>query len=118
MTGSDKWPEPTWPLKVKENDVYNKERLRKECIEPWQEIERKGVGVHVGEWGSYNKTPHSVALGWMKDLLELWREAGWGWALWNLRGSFGVLDSQRSDVKYETYRGHTLDRAMLELLKS
>jgi endoglucanase len=52
----------------------------------------------------------------MRDQLALWREAGWGWALWNLRGSFGVLNSGRSDVAYEDFRGHKLDRAMLKLL--
>ena len=41
-----------------------------------------------------------------------------GWALWNLRGSFGCIDSNRSDVRYEMVGGHRLDRAMLELLKS
>jgi endoglucanase len=54
----------------------------------------------------------------MKDCLDLWREAGWGWALWNFRGSFGVLDSGRRDVTYEEFRGHRLDRKMLELLRA
>jgi endoglucanase len=54
----------------------------------------------------------------MRDCLELWKAAGWGWALWNFRGSFGILDSNRADVKYDTYRGRRLDRAMLELLRS
>lgn len=40
------------------------------------------------------------------------------WPLWNLRGSFGVLDSQRTDIEYEGFRGHQLDRAMLELLRN
>ena len=34
----------------------------------------------------------------------------------NLRGSMGVVDSQRADVQYETFDGHALDRAMLDLL--
>jgi endoglucanase len=54
----------------------------------------------------------------MRDCLDDWKEAGWGWALWNLRGSFGVLDSGRADVKYEDWRGHKLDREMLDLLKA
>jgi endoglucanase len=54
----------------------------------------------------------------MRDSLDLWKEAGWGWALWNLRGSFGILDSGRRDVVYESFRGHKLDREMLELLRS
>jgi endoglucanase len=87
-------------------------------IEPWQRLAAKGVAVHVGEWGCFNKTPHHVALAWMADYLSLWKEAGWGWALWNLRGSFGVMDSERADVAYEDYGGHKLDRRMLELLRS
>ena len=42
----------------------------------------------------------------------------WGWSLWNLRGSFGVLDSGRTDVAYEDFHGHKLDAAMLKLLRS
>jgi len=113
----DQWSEPTWPLK-EGNRTIDKETLRKERIGPWKRLQEKGVGVHVGEWGVYNKTPHKVALAEMRDYLELWKEAGWGWALWNLRGSFGVLDSERADVAYEDFKGHKLDRAMLELLRS
>jgi endoglucanase len=87
-------------------------------IEPWKTLEKKGVGIHVGEWGAYNRTPHQVVLDWMRDNLELWKEAGWGWALWNFRGGFGVLDSGRKDVTYDDFKGHKLDREMLELLRA
>jgi len=50
-------------------------------------------------------------------MLSLWKEVGWGNALWNLKGDFGILNSNRQDVKYEDYKGHKLDRKMLELLK-
>jgi endoglucanase len=46
-----------------------------------------------------------------------WKEAGWGWALWNFRGSFGILDSGRSDTAYEDFRGRKLDRKLLDLLR-
>ena len=118
MRGSGEWPEPAWPLKIKDNDVWDKERLRRERIEPWRELERKGVGVHVGECGAFLHTPHPVVLAWMRSYLELWKEAGWGYALWNFRGPFGILDSSRMDVKYEDYREHKLDRRYLELLQS
>jgi len=115
--GSDQWPEPTWPLD-ENGRSYDKESYRAQLIAPWQELEAKGVGVHVGEWGAFNQTPHAVVLAWMTDLLSLWEEAGWGWAMWNLRGSFGVLDSERADVEYEDFRGHKLDRRMLELVRA
>jgi endoglucanase len=82
------------------------------------DLASKGVGVHVGEWGAFNHTPHEVALAWMRDCLENWRTAGFGWALWNFRGAFGILDSDRTDVTYEDFHGHKLDRQMLELLRA
>jgi len=94
-----------------------KSDLQKKWIEPWKKVEAQGLGVMVGEFGAHNQTPHDVVLAWMKDCLENWREAGWGWALWNFRGSFGILDSGRSDVAYEEIEGHKLDRRMLELLQ-
>jgi endoglucanase len=108
---------PSWPMKDDQGQTWDKERLRREYIEPYAPLVRKGVQVHVGEWGCFNRTPHAVALAWMEDSLSLWKEAGWGFSLWNLRGQFGVLDSGREDVAYEDYKGHKLDRRMLELLR-
>jgi endoglucanase len=98
--------------------TWDRERLRQELLVKWQPLTLSGVPVHVGEWGCFQATPHAVALAWMRDLLDLWQEVGWGWALWNLRGPFGVVDSGRADVAYESFRGHQLDRAMLDLLRS
>lgn len=108
---------PTWPLTDDEGKTWDRARLKRELIDLYQPLVEKGVQVHVGEWGSFNRTPHSVTLAWMGDCLSLWRDAGWGNALWNLRGAFGVLDSERPDVGYEDFKGHKLDRKMLELLQ-
>lgn len=83
----------------------------------WSQAPRQGTGVMVGEWGAHNKTPHDVTLRWMEDMLKTYRRAGLGWALWNFRGSFGVMDSGRDDVQYEDVQGNKLDRKMLELLQ-
>jgi endoglucanase len=108
---------PTWPLEDDKGQMWDRERLRQEFITKYQPLIAGGVQVHVGEWGCHNRTPHAVALAWMEDCLSLWKEANWGFALWNLRGSFGILDSERKDVVYEDFRGMKLDRAMLELLR-
>ena len=96
---------------------FDREWLRRTGIAPWQELEAKGGRVMVGEFGAYKFTPHDVMLRWMHDNLDNWQAAGWGWALWNFRGSFGILDSEREDVKYEPFEGRQLDRQMLELLQ-
>lgn len=109
---------PTWPLTDDKDQVWDRSRLKEEYIGRYQVLIEKKVQIHVGEWGCYNKTPHEVALAWMQDCVSLWKEAGWGNSLWNLRGSFGVLDSERADVAYEDYKGHKLDRNMLEVLRN
>jgi hypothetical protein len=86
-------------------------------LKTWMEMRNRNVGVMVGEWGAYNHTPHETTLRWMEDCLINYRDAGLGWALWNFRGSFGVLDSERNDVQYEDFHGHKLDRKMLNLLQ-
>ena len=108
---------PTWPLKDDEGKIWDRDRLKLEYIDKYKPLVDRGVQIHVGEWGCYNKTPHPLVLAWMEDSLSLWKEAGWGNAMWNLRGDFGVLDSGRQDVSYEDFKGHKLDRKMLELIR-
>ncbi len=117
VNGSDRWPVPTYPLR-EGGKTWDRSTLQNEQIVPWKNLHARGIGVMVGEFGAHNQTPHAVVLPWMTDCLAAWKDAGWGWALWNFRGSFGVLDSDRADVKYEPWRGHKLDRAMLELLQA
>jgi aryl-phospho-beta-D-glucosidase BglC (GH1 family) len=95
----------------------DREWLQEKMIRPWREAQAQGIGVIVGEFGAFNQTAHPVTLAWMEDCLKNWKEAGWGWALWNFRGSFGILDSEREDIEYEEFHGHKLDRKMLELLR-
>lgn len=107
---------PTWPANWM-GVTWNAQMLQNIAIAPWQKLEKQGVGVHVGEWGCYNKTPHDVALLWMEDQLKLWQKAGWGWSLWNFRGAFGILNSYRTDISYKDYKGMKLDEKMLALLR-
>jgi len=107
---------PTWPMKDNNGELWDSARLEKH-FQPWKDIEEKGIGVYVGEFGVYNKTPHDVTLAFLKDNLEIWKANKWGYAMWCFRGSFGVADSGRSDVAYENYKGLKLDRKMIELLK-
>ena len=105
------------PSKPKLGVPHDRAWLRAQTIPPWQAFAAAGGGVMVGEWGAYQNTPHPVVLGWAEDCLHNWQDAGWGWALWNFRGSFGIFDSGRKDVNYETFEGHQLDRKYLELLQ-
>ena len=113
-----RWRSPLWPLgRDYLGRRWNRARLEK-VYAPWCELMARGVGVHCGEMGCYHHTPHPVFLAWLADLLEVLGHHQIGWALWNFRGPFGVLDSGRADALYEDWHGHALDRALLERLQA
>jgi len=108
-------PLPVWPGKI-----GNREYTRKDLenyYQPWIDLVKSGVGVHCGECGCWKNTPHEVFLAWFGDVIDILTAAGIGYALWNFRGDFGILDSGRKDVAYEDWHGHQLDRKLLALLQ-
>ena len=107
---------PQWPLAPGYGNEWHR-TAPEETVAAYQEAIDAGELCMVGEFGCRPDTPHDVALAWMEHCLRLWRSKSLGWALWNLRGTFGILDSGRADVVYEDYCGHKLDRRMLELLR-
>jgi len=111
------FPTPTWPLRNQDGSVKIGRRELEKHYAPWGELARKGIGVHCGEAGCYNKTPYDVFTAWLTDVMDILKGYGIGYALWNFRGSFGILDSGRKDIQYEDWHGHQLDRKLLDLLQ-
>jgi endoglucanase len=114
--GGENYPMPTWPGISNDGQLWDRARLEQHYA-PWCELASQGVGVHCGEGGAFKFTPHDVFLRWFREVLEVLTGNGIGYSLWNLRGTFGIVDSERSDVDYEDWQGHKLDRKLLELLQ-
>lgn len=110
----DDSPPVVWPGVI-DGKNFSKKNLV-EFYAPWIDAVNKGVGVHCGECGCYRETPHEVFLSWFNDVLDVLTQHGIGYALWNFRGDFGILDSGRKDIEYEEWHGHKLDRKLLSLL--
>jgi len=107
---------PKWP-----GGEHFGEHLHREDLEAhyrrWAKLFDQNVGVICGEGGAWKNTPHPVVLAWLHDVLDILKSLSIGFVLWNFRGAFGILDSERTDVAYEDLRGHKLDRALLDLLR-
>lgn len=112
------FPEPIWPMITDAGSP----RISRETLEqryaPWADLARRGIGVHCGECGCYNRTPHAVMLAWMNDVLDILSGYNIGYALWNFNGPFGILDTGRTDIELESWFGATLDRKLLSLLQT
>ncbi len=111
----ERCPTPVWPGTIN-GEQYGKARLET-YYQAWIDLARSGVGVHCGECGCWNKTPHPVFLAWFQDVLDILTSHRIGYALWNFRGDFGILDSRREDVAYQDWHGHQLDSKLLDLLR-
>jgi endoglucanase len=108
-------PMPVWPGNIGGKE-YNRKVLE-DYYQPWIKLVNSGTGVHCGECGCWKNTPHDVFLAWFGDVIDILAGAGIGFALWNFRGDFGILDSGRKDVAYEDWHGHKLDRKLLSLIQ-
>jgi endoglucanase len=115
LTGSE--TEPTWPLKDSKGTIICDRETLTGTFQPWGELAAQGIPIHFGEMGCYKHTPPQVVLAWFSDTLSVLDELHTGWALWNFRGPFGVLDTERAGTKYEKWHDHQLDRALLSLLQ-
>lgn len=126
-------PLPTWPGRLDmtpdqcpqyPHELYmlgtgrwDKAVLRDYFLGPWRGLQATGVGLHAGEIAVFKNTPHAVTLAYMEDLLAILRDMKVGWALWNLRGKFGLINSKRSDADYAHTALGELDIKMLDLLQ-
>jgi len=107
-------PCPPWPPAGWTNGV---EWLEENFVKPWKPAIGDGTFLFAGELGCYQGTvPHATYLAWLEDILTVCDRHGWGWAMWNLDGGFGILDTPRKDCAFEDFHGHKLDRAALDIL--
>jgi endoglucanase len=111
----EKNPTPVWPGKIGDQE-FNRASLEA-YYKPWIDLKNKGIGVHCGECGCWNKTPHKVFLAWFNDVIDILNSHQIGYGVWNFIGDFGILDSGRSDVNYTSFNGHKLDKELLTMLQ-
>jgi len=115
MKEIDNLPPLKYPGQV--GDQYLSREMLEKFYEPWIKLAQSGTGVHCGECGCYNKTPHDIFLAWFGDVVDILSSNSIGFALWNFRGDFGIMDSGRKDIDYEDWHGHQLDRKLLDLIR-
>jgi hypothetical protein len=108
-------PDPEYPGLLWMGHHWDFNTLR-DYYMPWRAVNNLGVKIHIGEMGCYQRTPHLVAIRWLRDLFSIYSKYGWGYALWNFDGEFGIMAPGREDVHRELLYGYQVDREMLNLM--
>jgi endoglucanase len=93
-------PVPTWPVKDSKGLTIDRVQLAR-TFQPWGELAAHRDPIYFGEMGCYKHTPPEVLLTWFDDTLSMLGDLRSGWALWNFRRPFDVLDTQSAGTKFE-----------------
>lgn len=116
--GSDKVPVPTWPLRNPAGKIVSDKQALQARFSPWKQLAGHNIPIHCGEMGCGKYTPPEVVYAWFNDSLDVINSLRSGWALWNFRGPFGILDTGRAGTHFQNWYGHSLDIPLLHLLQS
>jgi endoglucanase len=57
---------------------------------------RMELPLYCGEWGALPSAPASDRLRWYRDFRKVLEKNGVGWAHWDYKGGFGVVDGERN----------------------
>ena len=115
--GSMTWDYPEWPGVNENGKIWDRQAML-DFYKPWKKLKDSGCEVHIGEAGVYNKVRNDTALAWYRDFFGVCNELGFGFALWNFRGPFGIVEHRRENTHWETMHGMIVDRELYELFKA
>jgi len=78
----------------------------------------ENIPVMIQEFAVHNQTPYNVTLAYLTDVVSVFNKNKVGYAMWNLIGTMGIINSERTDCTFEPYKGQLLDREMTTILQS
>ncbi len=80
------------------NHFYDKEWMRRTWQEAVDFAKAKGLGLYLGEFGCLVNCGEEVRLAWLRDVVELCRELGIPYTMWEYNSQFGFADRVNKGV--------------------
>ena len=68
------------------------EAMEREIEAPLRRARQTGSRLYCGEFGVHLPAPPEVRKAWISDAVRTFESHGIGWALWDWKGVFGVVD--------------------------
>jgi endoglucanase len=82
---------PGDPLTVAQVDAAFKK------VADWVAKQRPGLEVYVGEFGVFEAADPQSKKNWLGTIVRNCESRGWGWAVWEYEGSFGVRNEKTGE---------------------
>ncbi|MGB8355430.1 MAG: glycoside hydrolase family 5 protein [Chthoniobacteraceae bacterium] len=93
--GKARLPEDVRLVKLKMEDInkpYDRNSMVADMAKPIAAAEKNGLPLYCGEFGVINLAPQPVRHAWYRDIISVFNEYGIGWANWDYKGTFGIVE--------------------------
>lgn len=105
-------PEPLRSRLVERNIPWGPDQMLRELADPLRRASETGSKLYCGEFGVFHQAPLAVRQAWLRDASGLFEENSIGWAVWDWKGVFGVVDANGlptgiHEALLETWPGST-----------
>jgi endoglucanase len=74
------------------NRPYDRSSMAADMAQPLAVARRTGLPLYCGEFGVIDLAPRPVREAWYRDIISVFNEYRVGWANWDYKGEFGIVD--------------------------
>ncbi|MGK2864209.1 MAG: glycoside hydrolase family 5 protein, partial [Chitinophagaceae bacterium] len=78
---------------------YDKETIAAHFSKPIAMAKQYKLPLYCGEWGSLSTVPDEARYQWYRDIKSVLEKNNIGWATWDYKGGFGIVNSKKEEEK-------------------
>lgn len=79
---------------LRSKTTYTIDSIRKHFTKPITVAKKYNLPLYCGEWGCLNTVPDAARQQWFRDMKTVLEENNIGWATWDYKGGFGIINSK------------------------
>ena len=76
------------------NKPFTRDSMVADLAKPLAMARKTGLPIYCGEFGAVDYAPMSVRVAWYRDIISVFEEHGIGWANWDYKGQFGIMNRE------------------------
>ncbi|MEJ7586160.1 MAG: glycoside hydrolase family 5 protein [Ferruginibacter sp.] len=82
---------------LRNKNFYTKEIIAEHFAKPIAMSKEYNLPLYCGEWGCLATVPDEARFQWFRDVKSVLEQHGIGWATWDYKGGFGIINKNRED---------------------
>jgi endoglucanase len=84
---------------LKNKISYNIDSIRHHFMKPIAVAKKYNLPLYCGEWGCLSTVPVTARIQWFRDMKTVLVENNIGWATWDYKGGFGIINNKGGEEK-------------------